>query len=240
MVTPCLGADSARAQQLADVAAALAVAVGSVRDSVRDVGSRLTSFQGSTRQELYAMGQQLLRLEGLMGQSQTVLRGAMADLEQRNQQIMEQAIRAVTPPVAPGDTTKPQAAVIPLSEGPNTLYQLGVEQFRQRSWSAARDLFTQILTQHPSSDRVPQALKGIADTYDAERDRVRGDSVYSLVVSRFPNADVAPNALYKLARSLEAQKRMGEARTAMQQVVRQYPRSDEAELAAEWLSRNPG
>lgn len=231
-------ADSARAKQIADLAAAMGTSIGSVRDSVRDLGTRLTTFQGATRQELYSIGQQLLQLGELMGQSQTAMRNFRADLEERNQQIMAQAAR-VTAPTAPGDTTAPAPAV-PLTEGPNVLFQLGQDQLRQNSWSAARDAFTQLITQHPNSDRVPQALKGIADAYDAEGNRQHGDSVYRLVVSRYPNTEVAPTALYKLALSLNRQGRRPEARTAMQQITRQYPRSDEAALASDWLTRNPG
>ncbi|NUQ13415.1 MAG: tetratricopeptide repeat protein [Gemmatimonadaceae bacterium] len=235
-------ADSARARQIADLAAALSASVGTVRDSVRAVGDRLTSFQGTTRQELYSIGQQLLQLGELMGQSQTAMRNFRADLEERNRQIMEQA-RSTVPPaaVASVDSSRPGgAAAVPLTEGPNVLFQLGLDQLRQNSWSAARDAFTQLLTAHPNSDRVPQALKGIADAYDGEGNRQQGDSVYRVVVSRYPTSEVAPTALYKLALSLNRQGRRPEARTTMQQIVRQYPRSDEAALAADWLTRNPG
>ena len=231
-------ADSARARQLADMAASLNTSIGSVRDSVRDLGTRLTSFQGSSRQEFYTVGQQLLQLGELMGQSQAQLRNFRADIEERNRQTMELAVRS-TAPVTTADSTKTVSAPVPLAEGPNVLYQIGREQLMQNSWSAAREAFNQLLAQHPNSDLAPKAMLHIGESYDAEGNRVQGDSVFRLVVSKYPSDAAAPTALYKLGRSLKAQRKNAEARTVMQQVVRDYPRTDEATLATEWLAQNP-
>ena len=232
-------ADSARARQLAEITNTLNTTLVSVRDSVRDLGTRLVSFQGSTRQELYSIGQQLLQLGELMGQSQTVLRTFRAEIEERSRQINEQAARAAVPPVTAGDTTRPAPPPVNLSEGPNVLYQIGRDQLLQNSWSAARDAFGRLITQHPNSDLVPDALRGIAEAFDAEGDRVQGDSVFRLVVTRYPSSGAAATSLYKLGLSLARQGKRAEARAAMQQVVRNYPRSDSSTLATEWLARNP-
>ena len=238
-----LRADSARAKQLADMTAALAANIGVVKDSVRDLGVRLTTFQGATRQELYSIGQQLLMIGESMGQSQAQLRNFRADIEERNRQTLETALRSVPPPVVAGDSTKTATTtpptVVPLTEGPNTLYQIGRDQLMQNSWSAARDAFTQLLTAHPTSDLAPHAQLHIGESYDAEGNRTAGDSVFRLVRSKYPSSPAAPTALYKLGRSLRAQRKNAEARAAMQQVVRMYPRSDEATLATEWLAQNP-
>src|SRR3970040_430426 len=78
--------DSARARQLADISATLDRTLVAVRDSVRELGTRLVTFQGSTRQELYSLGQQLLQLGEFMGQSQAALRNFSANMEERNRQ----------------------------------------------------------------------------------------------------------------------------------------------------------
>jgi TolA-binding protein len=233
-------ADSARAKQLADLATTLNSTLVVVRDSVKEVGTRLDAFQGSTRLDLRSLGQQLLQLGELMGQSSVQLQTFKAEMEERNRQTMEHAIRGASPPPVPGDTTA-RAAVPPpvLTEGPNVLYQIGRDQLSNRAWSAARDAFNELITKHPRSDRVPDALRGIAESYDAEGNRVQGDSVFRIVVAQHPNSPSAPTSLYKLGLSLMAQKKPVEARAAMQQVVRNYPRSDESTLATEWLARNP-
>lgn len=233
-------ADSARAKQLADITAMLNTTLVGVRDSVRELGGRLLTFQGATKHELYSIGQQLLQLGERMGLTQAAMQNFRADLEERSRQITEQAMRATVPPPAPGDTTKPVVATPPqMTEGPNVLYQIGRDQLSARAWTSARDAFNRLITEHPTSDRVPDAMLGIADSFDAEGNRAAGDSVYQSIVSKYPTVDAAPRALYKLGLSLMRQGKRVEARAAMQQVVRNYPRSDESTLATDWLTRNP-
>jgi tol-pal system protein YbgF len=232
-------ADSARAKQLADMAASLSASIGGVRDSVRDLGTRLTSFQGSSRQEFYTVGQQLLQLGELMGQSQAQLRNFKADIEESNRQTMELRVRTAAPATGDSGRTTASPTAPPLAEGPNVLFQIGREQLMQSSWSAAREAFGQLIANHPNSDLAPKALLHIGESFDGEGNRAQGDSVFRLVASKYPSDAVAPTALYKLGRSLKAQRKNAEARAAMLQVVTKYPRSDEATLATEWLAQNP-
>lgn len=234
-------ADSARARQLTDISNTLNTNLVSLRDSVRDVGMRLTTFQGATRQELYSLGERLIQLGELMGANAQAMRNFRADLEERNRQVMDQAIRSAAPPAAPGDTSKAvQAPPVRLTEGPNVLYQIGRDQLSANAWSAAREAFNQLIREHPNSDLVPHAMLGVADAFDAEGNRVEGDSVYRAIGAKFASNEVAPRALYKLGLSLARQKKMPDARKAMQDVARLYPRTDEATLASDWLRNNPG
>ena len=232
-------ADSARARQLTDISNTLNTNLVALRDSVRDVGMRLTTFQGATRQELYSLGERLIQLGELMGANAQAMRSFRADLEERNRQVMDQAIRTVAPPVVPGDTTTRPAPAVSLTEGPNVLYQMGRDQIANRAWSSARDAFNRLIEKHPSSDLVPDAMLGIADAFDAEGNRLEGDSVYRALFTKYPSDEMAPRAMYKLGLSLARQQKKPEARKAMQDVVRLYPRSDESTLASDWLARNP-
>jgi len=239
-------ADSARARQLAEISGTLNTTLGVVQDSVRQLGDRLTSFQGATRQELYSIGQQLLQLGELMGQSQAALRSFRAEIEDRNQQVLNQMIRATQPtdltapppPGALGDTAQPPTIVAP-GEGPNVLYEIGSDQLMQRSYSAARDAFMQILMRYPDSDRAPDAALRIAEAFGAEGRVIESDSVFREVFQKWPTAEAAPPAMYKLALSLDRQGRRAEARAMMQRVVTNYPRSDSYTLASDWLKANP-
>lgn len=233
--------DSARARQLAAISTTLNTTLVAVRDSVKDLGMRLVTFQGATRQDLYSLGQQLLQLGELMGQSQAALRTFSANMEERNRQALEQVVRAAAtpPPVAGDTTTRPPAPVVTTTEGPNVLYQIGRDQLAARAWASARDAFNRLIATHPNSDLVPDALRSIGESFDAEGNRVEGDSVYNLVVAKYPSTPAAATSLYKLGLSLDRQKKRVEARAAMQQVVLKFPRSDESTLATEWLARNP-
>ena len=231
-------ADSARARQLADISATLNTTLFALRDSVRELGLRLVTFQGTTRQELYSLGDRLIQLGELMGANAQAMRNFRADLEERNRQTMEQAVRATVPPVA-GDTSKAVVPPVRMTEGPNVLYQIGRDQLTANAWTSAREAFNELIRVHPNSDLVPDALLGIADAYDAEGNRVQGDSVYRIVFTKYPSVEAAPRAMYKLGLSLARQRKMPEARKAMQDVGRMYPRSDESTLATDWLARNP-
>jgi tol-pal system protein YbgF len=232
-------ADSMRARQLAEISATLNTTLTVVKDSVDDLGTRLTAFQGATRQELYSLGQQMLQLGELMGQSQAALLRFRSDLDERNRQIMQQAITAAAPPATPGDTTRPNVVPPVLSEGPNGLYEIGRDQLLQQSYSAAREAFTQILTSFPSWDRVADAQSSIAESFQAEQRIPEADSTYRVVFTKYPTSEAAPAAMYKLALSLDRQGRRAEARAFMQRVVREYPRSDSFTLATDWLKNNP-
>src|SRR6185503_3255513 len=119
---------------------------------------------------------------------------------------------ATTTAAAPGDTTtKPPIAPVTLTEGPNVLYQIGRDQITNRAWSSARAAFTRLINEHPNSDLVPDALRNIGESFDAEGNAAQGDSVFRLVVSRYPSTTAAPTALYKLALSLSRQKKAAEA-----------------------------
>jgi tol-pal system protein YbgF len=231
--------DSVRARELAQISATLNTTLAVVRDSVNDLGNRLTAFQGATRQELYSIGQQLLQLGELMGQSQAAMLRFRSDLEERNRQIMQQAITAATPPSAPGDTTRPIVVPPAAGEGPNVLYEIGRDQLMQASYSAAREAFTQIINHFPDSDRAPEAQSGIADAFQAESRVAEADSTFRVVFTKYPTSGAAPPAMYKLALSLDKQGKRPEARAMMQRVVREFPLSDSYTLATDWLKNNP-
>lgn len=221
-------ADSARARQVAAVAASL----GTVADSVRATSERLTRFQGDTRGDVRAIQQQLLQIQELTGQSQRRLQELRAEMESRAQQTV------APPPVAvtPGDSTV--AAPVQAAPGPNQLYQLAYDQLRRGSYSSARAGFEELLRLYPTSELAPDAQINIAEAFAAEGTAASADSAYAAVVSNYPRSIRAPTALYKLALSMARQGKRPDARTAMDRVVREYPTSDEADLAREWLRLN--
>jgi tol-pal system protein YbgF len=212
-------ADTARARQLDSVIAAL----GRTSDSLRVMQSSLGKFQGDVREELYSLGQQLIQVQELTGQSQRRLQELRASLEERAQE-------AVAP--AAGDTG---AAGVPQAPGPNQLFQLALDQLRRGSTAAARTGFQDLLTQYPAADIAPDAQFYLAEAYAAENNAAAADSAYAAVVARWPRSARAATALYKRAASHHRAGRTAAARDAYNQVIQQYPRSEEAVLAREQL-----
>jgi len=225
-----LRADSARAAQIALVAATL----GQVTDSVRSANSRLERWQANATGELRSIQEQLLQVQQLTGASQSQLDRLRAELEEGNRQ--QQAAPAGGPPV-PGDTIKPTAGAPtqPAGPGPATLYRLAKEQLERGSHGTARAGFQELLTQYPTSDLAPDAQYYIGESLAAEGNPAAADSVFNLVVSTYPRAPRAASALYKHGLYLQKAKRDREARQVFQSVIDKYPRSDEALLARDQI-----
>ena len=250
-----LQADSARRAQIDAVIAAL----GLVNDSLRLMHAQVAKFQGDMRGELYSLGQQIIQVQELTGQSQRRLQELRGSLEERAQQMQAQPQLPATqtapaqnpsagtpnvgaPPTAsaasggqPATGTTAASAPAPAGPGPNQLFQLALDQLRRGSAVAARAGFQDLLRQYPSADVAPEAQFYIAQSYESEGSVAQADSAYALVVSRYPQSSRAPSALYKRALALQAQGKIQGARAALDQVIRQYPRSDEAVLARDRL-----
>ncbi len=202
------------------------VLLGSANDSVSSLSNRLVRFQGDMRGDLYSLGQQLLQVQELSGQTQRRLQEFRSSLEARGQEIAaEDAGRQ-------GDTAALARAGQP---GPNQLFQLSLDQLRRGSAGAARTGFEQLIREHPRSDLVPDAWFYLAEAHSMEDNATAADSAYAEVVARFPQSPRASTALYKRALMRESRGDRTGARTMLNQVIERYPRSDEAALARERL-----
>lgn len=226
-----VAADSVVQEMVSDVSrdlARVADALATLADSSRAQGVNLHRLRNDVREDLQSIGQQLIMIQELTGQSQRRIQELRAEMEQR-------AAELAAP--APSDTGA--AAAAPPAPGPAQLYQMGQDQLRRGSVSAARAVFTQLLDRYPSSDLAPQALYGVAETWADEGNGRAADSVYALVVERYPRSEQAPNALYKRASAARATGQTEQAMALYRQIVAQYPRSDAALLAQEFLRERP-
>jgi tol-pal system protein YbgF len=249
-------ADSTRRAQIDRVIEQL----GLVTDSLGDLGARMAKFQGDVEGSVYSMGQQLIQIQELTGQSQRrlqelragleVQRGTFAQPPQPGQpqpgQPAATAPGATTPGATTGSDSSRAVSTAPAATtttpsggagtpGPNELYQLALDQLRRGSTRAARSALTDLLKQYPNADVAPDAQFYVADSYDREGNTTAADSVYQLVVQRYPSSERAPTALYKHGLTLITAGKVQAARAALQQVVSKYPRSDEAVLAKDRL-----
>lgn len=202
--------------------------VETVDDSLRMLSARLTQLQGSTREDLYNIGQLLIQIQELTGQSQARILDLRAELEQRARQE-PQPVDPNAPP--PSDTSRPDAGAPMAGPGPAQLLQLSIDQLRRGSAGTARRGLEELLAQHPNSDLVPQATFYLGEAYAAEGNLQAADSVFVAVHTRFPRSSEAPTALYKHGVYLEDQGRAQDAERVFREVVNQYPRSDAATLA---------
>jgi tol-pal system protein YbgF len=252
--------DSARRAALDRVVTSLNV----VRDSLGLLSTRVVKMQGDVRGDLYNVGQQLLQIQELTGQSQQRVQELRASLEAKQSDIQSSvALQGASPtagvpsgaattspstiPPRAGATTPPStsppragatAAPAPsggATPGPNQLFQISLEQLRRGSPGAARTGLQTLLQQYPSSDLVPDAQFYLGEAYKQEGNAAGADSAYAAVVSGYPTSPRAPTALYKRALGMEEKGNIAGARGLLNDLVSRYPRSDEAALAKERL-----
>ena len=216
-------ADTLQSQQLQQIVRALA----GVSDSLRLATLSLQRFQGDVSMSMHGVESQLLTIQELTGQSRKQLDAMRAQIEARANDAPASVAAAVTPGAPGAVPAAGQAA-----PGPYQLMELGTQQLKKGAASAARAAFSDLLTQYPSSDLVPEAQYKVAEAFTSAGSAVEADSVYALVADRYPASEYAPNAIYKRALALKVAGQTRQARTLLQQVLDKYPKSDAAILAA--------
>jgi tol-pal system protein YbgF len=196
------------------------------------LGLSVRSLRGETQQDLYNIEQQLVQLQELTGQSQQRLTELRTQLEARQAEIT--AASAAPPPSTGGDTTR--AAVPPPAPAASAdeMYEASVAQLRRGSTATARTGLRQLLQNYPTSERAPDAIYFLGQSFAAENPDSAA-AYYKQVVDRYPQSPRASAALYNLGLLAERRKDVAGAKDAYQRVVRQYPRSGEAALARDRL-----
>lgn len=218
-------ADTAQQKEFDRVIASLGV----VQDSLSLLSSRMMKMQGDIRGDLYGMGQQLIQIQELTGQSQRRLQELRSSLEQRGQSIMQ-----TDSGVMRSDTTG-VAGAQPGMPGPNEMFELSLDQLRRGSAGAAATGFQALLQQYPNADIAPDAQFYLGEAYRADGKPAEADSAYAVVVEKYPDSQRAATALYKRALYVEQQGNLTAARAMLNRLIQKYPRSDEAGLARDHL-----
>lgn len=218
-----LAADSARSQQLDRIL----VSVTAAQDTIRSINRTFTNFQANVQSRLENYGDQLIRVQELLGVSQQQLQRLRADLERTR----GTAVAPAGTPVPPGGADSGAAAPAPVTAGPAQLMEAGRQQQRRGATAVARQQFEDLVRAYPDDELVPDALFYIAETHATERNEAAADSVWVKLYTDHPDAPRAPEAMYRHGVTLENGGRRTEARRVYLQVIRQYPRSDAAKLA---------
>ncbi|MFI5229709.1 MAG: tetratricopeptide repeat protein [Gemmatimonadales bacterium] len=232
--TSLLRADEARRAQIATLTAK----IDRMNDSLRVLAGRLATFQATATGEFDSMGQQMVRVQALLGQNTKNVQETRAQLEALREQG---TAPASAPPVAsPGsggaagsDTTQRAAPGLP---GPSTLFITAKDQLDNGAYVTARTGFQRLIDAYPTATDAPRALLYIGESYRAEGNTAAADSVYLLVPDRYPKAPEAATGLYKHGRILWDANNKAEARIVLNRLIRDYPNSDEAQLAKDLLN----
>jgi tol-pal system protein YbgF len=212
--------DSARAAQLDQVIQVQR----QIMDSLNATRRSVAQVRGDLSTDLYNIQQQLVQLQELTGQSQQRLTELRTRLEARGAQMETRP--------TPGDSARPVAEGGTASA--DQMYEASLAQLRRGSLSTARLGLREMLRQYPTSERAPDALYFIGQSFAAENPDSAA-AYYREVVDKYPTSPRAAAALYNLGLLAERRKDMAGARDAYQRVTQKYPQSDEAALARDRL-----
>jgi len=224
--TARLRSDDARRAQIAS----LATSVERITDSLRSLNTRLSSFQANAAGQFDVIGQQIVQIQSLLGQTTRGMAEARAQLEALREQGASGG-SAPAPASSGADTGKSASA----GPGPATLYTTAVQELRAGAYGTARNGFDELIRSHPDYPQVPQAHIYVGDAYKSGGNIAAADSVYQLVPTKYPKSPAAATGLYKHGMILWDANKRAEARISFNQVIRLYPNSPEAELASDRL-----
>ena len=213
--------DSARAAQLSEVLQLQR----QVMDSLTATRRSVAQLKGDLSTDLYNIQQQLVQLQELTGQSQQRLTELRTRLEARGAQI------ETGPPPMPGDTARPAPGG---NASADQMYEASLAQLRRGSLGTARLGLREMIRLYPTSERAPDALYFIGQSFASENPDSAA-AYYGQVVERHPASPRAGSALYNLGLLAERRKDTAKARESYQRVTEKYPQSDEAALARDRL-----
>ena len=220
--------DSARARQLGEIIRMQQ----QLFDSLATTRETIRTLRGDVANDLYGVQQQLVQLQELTGQSQRRLTELRTQLEARAEQLA--ASGAPGAAGAPARSDSGAAAPAAGNASADQMYEASLGQLRRGSASTARLGFRELLRSYPNSDKVPDALYFIGESFRTEN----ADSAaayYDMVARSYPQSPRAAAALYNLGLLNERAQKTAAARDAYQRVVQTYPKSDEAGLARDRL-----
>ena len=217
--------DDARRAQIS----ALATSVERISDSLRSLNSRVAAFQANAAGQFDAVGQQIVQIQALLGQTTRGMAEARAQLEA----LREQGISNASPNPAPagGDTSK----AAPAGPGPATLFTTAYTELRNGSYRTALNGLDELLRTYPDYSQAPLAQVYAGDAYKGIGNIPAADSVYQLVSTKYPKSQQAATGLYKHGMILWDANKRAEARIVFNRLIKEYPNAPEAELANDRL-----
>lgn len=224
-----LAADSARRAQLDRVVAS----VDAAQDTLHSINRRFTEFQSGVRTSLENFGDQLIRVQSLLGVSQQQLQTLRADLERANRQMSTEPV----PPPMGGDSAAAPAPAMPGAgaPGPAQLLESGRQAIQRGSPGTGRAALEELVRLYPDDAAVPDALFYIGEAYTAETNEAAADSAWVRLYTDFPESPRAAEAMYRHGVVLDNGGRTREARRVFQRVIDEYPRTGAAKLASDRL-----
>lgn len=220
----------AEEQRRAEIAA-LSANIVHLSDSVRTLTARLALFQANAAGQFDAMGQQVIKIEAILGQNTRDLQDARVALGALREQGVSGATAVVPPAVGAAGAASTDTSQRGGAPGPATMFSAAVEEFQKGSYRTAQSGFEDLLRAYPTYEQDARAQVYIGDALKAQGNTAAADSVFQLVETKYPNDPAVAGALWRRGRMLWDANKKNEARVVLNRLINKYPQSDEAELA---------
>lgn len=120
-----------------------------------------------------------------------------------------------------------------------TLLQTGKLERERGNHDAARKVFARVRTEHPRTDWSGEALSGIGQTWQVEKQYDKARSAYRQLILEAPRGFLAADAQAAIGACYEAEEKPKEALQAYKAVIANYPSAvwDQAKARIEALSK---
>jgi len=194
-----------------------------VLDSLHASTELMVRVRGELGHQLIQMDQQLVQIQELTGQSQRRINELRQQIDSRSQTFSS--------PLPGGGGGGGGAAEA------DQLYAIGMEKMQQQAAATARMAFQDLMQNHATHEKAPDAQLQIAESFVMERNFDAAMAEFDRVVQLFPNSPRAPTALFRAGMVAKERGNNQQALAYFNRVRSGYPRADEARLATEEIQR---
>lgn len=134
-----------------------------------------------------------------------------------------------------GGTTPPATPAAPLTA--DEAFALITTHLQENRGAAARAIAEAFVRENPKSDRVPEALYRVAESYQNENNFSAAATAFQKVLSDFPDSTWAPWSMLRQGECFQSMGRQDEAKLFWNDVVKLYPKSKAAKEAKTYLAK---
>jgi tol-pal system protein YbgF len=200
----------------------------STLDSLESTRRAITLAKGENSAEVVELQRAILALQENLNQSNRRLNEFYAQLDARESAMQPVQLDSTGAPL-PG---RPASGI--------QMLEAGQLQLNRGAMTTARAAFQELLTTYPTSTLAPDALYGIAQTYEGSAKPDSATAYFREVAQNYPDSPRAPSAMFKLGDQAQAAGDLATAKRWFQQVASaKYRGAPEYNVAQQRLRQLP-
>lgn len=119
----------------------------------------------------------------------------------------------------------------PLASTPDEYFTLITQNLQEGKGAAARAVAQRFIKENPKSDRIPEALYRVAESYQNESDFINGVQAFQAVIDAAGTSTWAPWSMLRQGECMESLGRHDDAKVFWRATADKYPKSKAAKEA---------